>query len=340
MVASSKKALICGITGQDGSYLAEYLLELGYQVHGMYRRSSTNTTERIAHLLDCSDFTLHYGDLSDSQSLHSLIGLIQPDEVYNLAAQSHVGTSFKVPEQTGDITGLGVTRLLEAILQRRKTCKFYQASTSELFGNGQPPFNEESPFDPQSPYGLAKQYAHGMVKLYREAHGLFACSGILFNHESPRRGDNFVTQKIAKQMVEIFKRERKFMELGNLDAKRDWGYAGDYVKAMHLMLQADEPEDYVIGTGEAHSVREFVELAAEFLGMEIEWEGTGVDEIGIDKKSGEVIVQINPEFFRPAEVNELVADATKAYNHLGWATPCTFKKLVELMVDHHLTFTY
>lgn len=328
-----KKALITGITGQDGSYLAEFLLGKGYQVCGMYRRTSTDNSSRVKHLLDNPNFSLRYGDLSDYSSLDSLVSDFQPDEVYNLAAQSDVGASFTLPLQTGLITGLGVTALLEAIRKTKNDVRFYQASSSELFGKvAETPQKEHTPFRPRSPYGVAKLYAYWITRNYREAYDIFACNGILFNHESPRRGDKFVTKKIVKHMVEVWKRQRNCVELGNLDSKRDWGFAGDYVEAMWLMLQQDKPDDYVIATGETHSVRDFVEETAKQLDWTITWEGEGVNEVG-KNQFGDVVVKVNPEFYRPAEVDLLLGDASKARDELGWTPKTKFSDLVKMMVE-------
>lgn len=312
-----KRALITGITGQDGSYLAEFLLEKKYEVHGLIRRTSSYATPNINHIK--SKLNLHYGDLENEHHLCSVVHEIKPDEVYNLAAQSDVGISFEVPEYTGNITALGVTRLLEAIKDFAKNSRYYQASTSELFGRTPPPQNETSPMMPASPYAAAKLYAHHMTRIYREGYGLFACCGILFNHESPRRGPNFVTQKIAIAVGEIKRGERKKLALGNLEAVRDWGYAPDYVKAMWLMLQQDSPEDYVIGTGETHSVKDFAKEAFGCAGLN--WED---------------YVETDPRFLRPVETNILRADASKAKTKLNWQPSVAFKGLVKIMVDHEL----
>jgi len=332
--SNSKVALVTGITGQDGSYLAEFLLSKGYEVHGMYRRTSTDNLSRISHLR--GQIATHYGDLEDYTSLLTLIQKTQPDEVYNLAAQSDVGASFQLPIQTGLVTGLGVTALLEAIRETKPDVKFYQASSSELFGKVvETPQTEHTPFYPRSPYGVAKLYAYWMTRLYREAYGIFACNGILFNHESTRRNEQFVTKKIVKQMVEVWKREREFIELGNLNAKRDWGFSPDFVEAMWLMLQQEKPDDYVIATGETHSVREFVEETAKQLDWTIKWSGEGINEIGTNQ-FGDVVVKVNPEFYRPAEVEILQGDYSKAKKVLGWSPKTTFKDLVKLMVEEEL----
>lgn len=338
----SKVALITGITGQDGSYLTELLLGKGYEVHGIIRRHSTPCTERIDHLLEDEKWKkqlfLHYGDLTDSSCLANLIHTIKPDEVYNLAAQSHVGISFEVPEYTADVTGVGTLRLLEAIHQSGLNCRFYQASTSELFG-GLPetaPQSEKTPFYPKSPYGAAKLYSYWITVNYREAYNMFACNGILFNHESPRRGDNFVTRKITIAVANIMAGKQDVLSLGNMDAKRDWGFAGDYVEGMWRILQQDTPGDFVLATNETHTVREFVELAFGEVGVEIEWKGSGVDEKGYDKKSGKLLVDVNPEFFRPAEVEFLWGDATRAEQILGWERKVSFKQLVQMMVNEDM----
>jgi GDPmannose 4,6-dehydratase len=332
-----KIALITGITGQDGSYLAELLLNIGYQVHGLVRRSSTDGMTRIKHILDNDNLFLHQGDLTDSASITNLIKLIEPDEIYNLGAQSHVQVSFSVPEFTAEADGLGPLRILEAIrvLGLKDKTRFYQASTSEMFGKVQEvPQTETTAFYPRSPYGVAKLYGHWITKNYRESYDMFACSGILFNHESPRRGENFVTSKIVLSLNAIKEGKTDTLELGNLDALRDWGHAKDYVYAMWLMLQADKPQDYVIATGEQHSVREFVEISAKYFGFDIEWQGTGTDEIGIDKNTGKTIVKINPKFFRPAEVETLLGNPLKAINDLGWFRKRSFEDLVKDMCEN------
>ena len=335
-----KKALITGVTGQDGSYLARLLLDKGYEVHGLIRRSSSINTWRLDDLyndLNVRDktFFLHYGDMTDSIGLANIIRDIEPDEIYNLAAQSHVKISFEIPEITAEIDALGTLKLLETVkgLGLTNKTRIYQASTSELFGEVvETPQNENTPFNPRSPYAIAKQYAFWIIKNYREAYGMYACNGILFNHESEKRGFNFVTRKITAGLSKIKLGQQDVLELGNLDAKRDWGYAPEYVEAMWLMLQQNEPEDFVIATGEAHSVREFVELAAKELDMEIEWEGSGVDEIGIDKNTGKTIVKINPRYFRPTEVNFLLGDPRKAKEKLGWEPKVKFEELVKRMI--------
>jgi len=334
-----KKALITGITGQDGSYLAELLLEKGYEVHGIIRRASSFNTERIDHLYQDPHETkkklfLHYGDLTDSTNLIRIIKDVQPDELYNLAAQSHVKVSFETPEYTGNSDGLGTLRILEAIrlLGLEKKTKFYQASTSEMFGATPPPQNEETPFYPRSPYGAAKLYAYWITKNYREAYGMFAVSGILFNHESPRRGETFVTKKITRAAARIHLGLQEKLYLGNLNAKRDWGHAKDYVEAMYLMLQADTPEDYVIATGKQFSVREFCEAVFTELGIEITWQGKEADEKGLDKKTGKIAVEVDPHYFRPTEVESLLGDPAKAKEKLGWEAKVDFRELVKEMV--------
>lgn len=333
-----KKALITGITGQDGSYLAELLLDKGYEVHGIIRRHSTICTDRIDHLYDDTSlkdrFFLHYGDLTDSCNLMGLIQKIQPDEVYNLGAQSHVAVSFEVPEYTAEATGVGTIRLLDAIYQSGVKCKFYQASTSELFGGlpGTAPQSEKTPFYPKSPYGAAKLYSYWITVNYRESYNMFACNGILFNHESPRRGETFVTRKITIAVAKIMAGKQEKLSLGNLNAKRDWGFAGDYVEGMWRILQQEKPDDYVLATNETHTVREFVELAFAEVGVEIEWKGEGVDEKGYDKNTGKLLVDVNPRYFRPAEVELLWGDSTKAETELGWKRKVSFRELVSMMV--------
>ncbi len=333
-----KRALITGITGQDGSYLAELLLEKGYEVHGVTRRASLPNTERIAHILD--KLTLHDGDLSDSSSLLRILNIVRPDEVYNLAAQSHVQVSFDVPEYSGDVDALGVLRILEAIriLGLEKTCRFYQASTSELYGKVEEiPQRETTPFHPYSPYAIAKQYGFWMVKEYREAYGMFAVNGILFNHESERRGENFVTRKITRAAGRIACGLQDRLYLGNLDSRRDWGYAKDYVECMWRMLQHDVPEDFVIATGVQHTVREFTALAFAHDGIELEWRGSGLDEKGIDRKTGKVLVSVNPAWFRPTDVDNLWGDPTKARTALGWNPQTTsYEQLCAIMAEHDL----
>ena len=338
-----KVALITGITGQDGSYLAELLLEKGYEVHGIIRRASTFNTKRIDHLYqdpheeDVKLF-LHYGDITDSSNLNRLIEKIRPTEIYNLAAQSHVGVSFDSPEYTAEATGVSTLRILDAIRESGVKTKFYQASTSELFG-GLPdtaPQSEKTPFYPKSPYGVAKLYSYWITVNYRESYDIFACNGILFNHESPRRGETFVTRKITRAAAAIHLGMQDKLYLGNLDAKRDWGHAKDYVEGMWRILQQDKPQDYVLSMNETHTVREFVELAFAELGYEIEWQGEGVNEKGIDKKSGRVLVEVDPRYFRPAEVELLWGDSTKARTELGWEPKYSFMDLVKEMVQSDL----
>ena len=334
----SKVALITGITGQDGSYLAEFLLEKGYEVHGITRRASISNTARIDHLIAKNAITLHDGDLSDSSSLIRIIGLVQPDEIYNLAAQSHVQVSFDVPEYSGDVDAIGVLRILEAvrILGLAKKTKVYQASTSELFGKVEEvPQRETTPFHPYSPYAVAKQYGFWIVKEYREAYGMFAVNGILFNHESERRGENFVTRKITLAAGRIAEGIQDHLELGNMDSLRDWGYAKDYVECMWLILQHDAPEDFVIATGEYHTVREFTTLAFKETGITIRWEGTGIDEKGYDAQTGKMLVCVNPQWFRPTDVDNLWGDPTKAKTVLGWNPQKTsYPELVRIMAEH------
>lgn len=340
----SKSAIIFGVTGQDGIYLADLLLNKGYDVHGVRRRSSTSNTQRIDSFLNknknfAEHFFLHYGDLLDSSGIYALVEAIQPDEIYNLAAQSHVRVSFDNPEFTAEADAIGVLRILSAIkaAQPKKKIKFYQASSSEMFGLVQEiPQKESTPFYPRSPYGVSKLFAHWMGINYRESYGMFICNGILFNHESPLRGDNFVTRKISLAVARIALGSNDPIVLGNLDAKRDWGYAKDYVEAMWLMLQQPTPDDYVIATGETHTVREFIELAFKEVGKEIQWTGTGIDEIGYDKKSGNVVVKIDPKFFRPAEVDLLIGDCSKAHKILGWSPSTSFEQLVKIMVTHDI----
>ena len=336
-----KKALITGITGQDGSYLAELLLDKDYEVHGVVRRSSTFNRQRIDHLRKASlgerYLRLHYGDLGDTESLTNILTDVRPDEVYNLAAQSHVGISFSMPTYTGDVSGLGTVRLLEAVRQAAPDARFYQASTSELFGKvHEIPQNESTPFHPRSPYAVAKLYSFWATINFREAYGMFTANGILFNHESPRRGENFVTRKITRAVAEISAGERDWLSLGNLDARRDWGFAGDFVDSMWRILQVDKPDDWVIGTGEEHSVREFCGLAFAHAGIELEWSGEGIDEIGRDRATGTTRVVVNSRYFRPAEVDRLVADPAKARRELGWEPRVKFEELVQMMVDADL----
>ena len=335
-----KKALITGITGQDGSYLAELLLSKGYEVHGMIRRSSVDYRERIAHLEGQPGFHLHYGDLSDSSSIFALVATVRPDEIYNLAAQSHVQVSFDVPEYTADVVATGVLRVLEAVrlCGLAKTCRIYQASTSELYGKVEEvPQNEKTPFHPYSPYAVAKQYGYWIVKEYREAYGMFACSGILFNHESERRGETFVTRKITLAAARIAQGKQEKLYLGNLSSLRDWGYAKDYVECMWLILQHDQPEHFVIATGVQHSVREFALLAFKHAGIELEFRGEGMDEKGYDKKTGKCLVEVSPDFYRPTDVVNLWGDPTKAKAELGWnPTKTSFEELVAIMVKHDM----
>ena len=329
-----KTALITGITGQDGSYLAELLIEKGYMVHGIVRRSSLINTYRIDHIFDHPQMKLHYGDLTDAGNLIHVIQKCKPDEIYNLAAQSHVKVSFELPEYTGNVDGLGTLRILEAvrILEMEDKVRIYQASTSELYGLVQEvPQKETTPFYPRSPYGVAKLYAYWITKNYRESYGMYACTGILFNHESPRRGETFVTRKITRGLSKISCGLQDVLYLGNLNAKRDWGHAKDYAEAMWLMLQQDSPDDYVIATGQQYSVRDFVEKTAHYFGMNIEWQGEGLDEIGIDKNTGRVVIRVDDKYFRPAEVESLLGDATKAKEQLGWEPKISFDELVEDM---------
>ncbi len=333
-----KKALITGITGQDGSYLAEFLLEKGYEVHGITRRASISNTARIDHLIEKNAITLHDGDLSDSSSLIRIINLVQPDEIYNLAAQSHVQVSFDVPEYSGDVDALGVLRILEAvrILGLTQKTRIYQASTSELYGKVEEvPQRETTPFHPYSPYAVAKQYGFWITKEYREAYNMFAVNGILFNHESERRGENFVTRKITLAAGRIAEGLQEHLELGNMDSLRDWGYAKDYVECMWLIMQQDEPEDFVIATGEQHTVRDFTEKAFAANGMKIRWEGEGVDEKGYDAETGKLLVCVNPAWFRPTDVDNLWGDPTKAKTVLGWNPQKTsYEELVRIMAEH------
>jgi len=333
-----KKALITGITGQDGSYLAEFLLEKGYEVHGITRRASISNTSRIDHLIAAKSITLHDGDLSDSSSLIRIIGMLCPDEIYNLAAQSHVQVSFDVPEYSGDVDALGVLRVLEAvrILGLTKKTRIYQASTSELYGKVEEvPQRETTPFHPYSPYAVAKQYGFWITKEYREAYGMFAVNGILFNHESERRGETFVTRKITLAAGRIAEGIQDHLELGNMDSLRDWGYAKDYVQCMWMMLQHEVPEDFVIATGEQHTVRDFTEKAFRVNGMEIRWEGIGVDEKGYDAATGKLLVSVNPLWFRPTDVDNLWGDPTKAKTVLGWNPQQTsYEELVRIMAEH------
>lgn len=334
-----KRALITGITGQMGSYLAEYLIDKDYQVFGLIRRSSSEDSSliRIKHIQHNPKLKLIHGDLADSESVHRVIAETMPDEIYNLAAQSHVALSFKVPEYTANIGALGVLRICEAVRKLKQDTKIYQASTSELFGgiHGRA-VNEKDIFYPKSPYGVSKLFAFWIIKNYREAYGMFCSNGIMFNTESPRRGENFVTRKITRGVTEIIRGNIDKLQLGNLNAKRDWNHVKDVVKAMHLIMQAEKPDDYVIGSGETHSIREFVELAFKHAGIEIAWKGSGLDEIGYDKISGKTYVVVNPEFFRPAEVEVLIADAAKAKTELGWKPEYNFKQLVQEMMEADL----
>jgi len=337
-----KKAFITGITGQDGSYLAELLLQKGYEVHGMIRRSSSFNTGRINHIYrdphekDVRLF-LHYGDLNDASSINLLLRDIRPDEIYNLGAQSHVRVSFDIPEYTGEVDALGTVRILEGIRETGLNTRFYQASSSELYGKVvETPQKETTPFYPRSPYACAKAYAFYITQNYRESYGMYACNGILFNHESPRRGETFVTRKITRAAARIKLGIQECLYLGNLDAKRDWGFAGDYVEAMWLMLQQERAEDYVIATGETYMVRTFAEKVFERLGMPLEWQGSGEAETGNDRDTGRVVIRIDPKYFRPAEVDLLLGDATKAKRQLGWELKTSFEEMVEIMVDADL----
>lgn len=340
-----KKALITGITGQDGAYLVELLLEKGYEVHGIVRRSSSSNTSRIDHLLNDSKvfdkkLFLHYGDLADGTGLSKLIQDIRPDEIYNLGAQSHVRVSFDTPEYTGDVTGLGSIRILEAIRETGLPIKYYQASSSELYGLVQEtPQTEKTPFYPRSPYAVAKLYAYWIAVNYRESYDIFAANGILFNHESPRRGETFVTRKITLGLADIVTGQMECLYLGNLDAKRDWGYAKDYVEGMWRILQQDKPGDYVLATGETHSVREFIEECCKYLDIDIEWKGIGMNEVGVDKKTGKEIIKIDAQFFRPAEVELLLGNPAKAQKELGWVPKTAFRELAKLMMESDLVIS-
>ncbi len=337
-----KKALITGITGQDGSYLAELLLSKGYEVHGIIRRASSFNTHRVDHLYHDQHeknvkFFLHYGDLTDSSNLNRLIEKINPAEIYNLGAQSHVQVSFEVPEYTAEVDGIGTLRLLDAIRETGVQSRFYQASTSELYGKVvETPQSETTPFYPRSPYGVAKLYAFWIVKNYREAYNLHASNGILFNHESPRRGETFVTRKITMAVARIHRGLQDCFYMGNIDSFRDWGYAPDYVKMMHLMLQQDKADDYVVATGEMHTVREFIEKSFAKVGRNIQWQGKGVDETGIDTTNGKIVVRIDPRYFRPAEVEQLLGNPAKAKEKLGWEPEVKFEQLVDIMVEGDL----
>ena len=339
-----KKALITGITGQDGSYLAEFLLKKGYEVHGIIRRASTFNTSRLDDIYQDPheskrNLFLHYGDISDSSNISRLIEKIKPNEIYNLAAQSHVRVSFDLPEYTGDVTGMGTVRILDAIKNSKIKTKFYQASSSEIFGKvleKDLPVTENTPFNPRSPYGCAKAYSHWITKNYRESYKLFAVNGILFNHESPRRGETFVTRKITRGLARIKAGKDEKIFLGNLDAKRDWGYAPDYVEAMYLMLQQKKPMDYIIATGEAHTVREFVEKAAKYVGINLIWQGKGLKEKGIDKKTRKTIIEIDSKYFRPAEIDVLLGDSQKAKKDFGWESKIKFDELIKIMMQADL----
>ncbi|WP_416695862.1 GDP-mannose 4,6-dehydratase [Candidatus Pseudothioglobus sp. Uisw_050_01] len=333
-----KKAFITGVTGQDGSYLAELLLEKNYEVHAIMRRTSIFNTKRIDHLDGHPNFYTYYGDLTDSSNLNRILTKVQPDEIYNLGAQSHVAVSFEVPEYTAEVVGVGAIRLLDAVRDLKLVCKYYQASTSELFGGipGTEPQSETTPFYPKSPYGAAKLYAYWVTVNYRESYGLFACNGILFNHESPRRGETFVTKKITQAVARIHQGRQNVLKLGNLDAKRDWGHAKDFVYAQWLMLQQEKPQDYVIATGETHTVREFVEVAFREIGVSISWKGSGVNEKGFDENSGKILIEIDEKYFRPAEVELLLGDPSKAENELNWKREISFKQLVTEMVKYDL----
>jgi len=339
---SDKVALITGVTGQDGSYLAEVLLEKGYEVHGVARRTSLFNRARVEERVrqagrDGQVYELHYGDMSDSSSINRILGKVRPTELYNLAAQSHVGVSFDQPEYTSDVDATGVLRLLEAIRSTGLETRFYQASTSELYGKAEEvPQSETTPFHPRSPYAVAKLYGYWIVRNYREAYGMHASNGILFNHESPRRGENFVTRKVTLGLARIKAGLQETLSMGNIDSKRDWGYALDYVEMMWMMLQRDEPEDFVVATGESHTVRQFIDAAARIAGYSIEWEGSGPEEVGRDAKTGKVIVDIDPRFYRPAEVDLLLGDPAKAKQLLGWEPKVKFQELVEIMTTADL----
>jgi GDPmannose 4,6-dehydratase len=337
-IKKMKKAFITGITGQDGSYLAELLLEKNYEVHAIIRRASVFTTQRIDHFSKHPNLYTYYGDLTDSSNLHRLLTKIKPDEVYNLGAQSHVAISFEVPEYTADVVGTGAIRLLDVIRDIGLNCKYYQASTSELFGGipGTEPQSEATPFYPKSPYGAAKLYAYWVTVNYRESYNMFACNGILFNHESPRRGENFVTKKITQSVARIYQGRQQVLKLGNMNAKRDWGHAKDFVYAQWLMLQQDEPQDLVIASGETHTVREFVEVAFKEVGIKIEWQGAGINEKGVDTQTGKTLVEVDEKYFRPAEVELLWGDPSKAEKELGWERKISFQELVSGMVKYDL----
>ena len=339
-MSTAKKALITGITGQDGSYLAELLLEKGYEVHGLHRRLSRPNTQRIDHLIGSSGgVVLHYGDMADSTRLTHVLRVVQPDEVYNLAAQSHVQVSFETPEYTTDVDALGTLRLLEAIrlLGMADRVRFYQASTSELFGKvAEVPQSERTPFYPRSPYGVSKLYAYWITVNYREAYGMYACNGVLFNHESPRRGGMFVTRKVTRAAARIALGVEKRLYLGNLDARRDWGHARDYVDAIWRILQQDAPEDFVVATGKTHTVRQVCDMAFGYTGAELRWEGEGLEEKGYDRKTGDLLVEVDPRFFRPAEVHLLQGDASKANEKLGWTPRYSAREMIEEMMEHDL----
>ena len=339
---NKRVAFITGVNGQDGSHLVELLLEKGYEVHGMIRRSSSFNTERIDHIIEGDyNFHFHYGDVTDALVISNLISKIQPDEIYNLAAQSHVKVSFEMPGYTADVDAKGTLNILEAMKNHCPTAKFYQASTSELYGgmsynmpeNG---YTEDSPFHPRSPYGVAKIYAYWIVKNYREAHNLFACNGILFNHEGERRGPTFVTKKITTNLVEVYKGKRNYLKIGNLDAKRDWGYAKDYVEGMYLMLQQEKAQDYVLATNKTHTVREFIEETCKYLGYNLVWKGDGVNESGYDKDTEKILVKVDEKYFRPSEVDVLLGDYSKAKKELNWTPKTSFQELVKLMVKHDI----
>ncbi len=339
-MSTAKKALITGITGQDGSYLAELLLEKGYEVHGLHRRLSRPNTQRIDHLIgESGGVVLHYGDMADSTRLTHVMRMVQPDEVYNLAAQSHVQVSFETPEYTTDVDALGTLRLLEAIrlLDMADRVRFYQASTSELFGKvAEIPQNERTPFYPRSPYGVSKLYAYWITVNYREAYGMYACNGVLFNHESPRRGGMFVTRKVTRAAARMAHGVQKRLYLGNLEARRDWGHAKDYVDAIWRILQQDEPEDFVVATGKIHTVRQVCEMAFGYTGVDLRWEGEGLEEKGYDRKTGDLLVEVDPRFFRPAEVHFLQGDASRAREKLGWTPRYSVREMIEEMMEHDL----
>ena len=339
-MSEKKVAFITGITGQDGSYLAELLLSKGYEVHAIIRRSSLFTTARIDHLFHKKNFFTYHGDLTDSSNLHRLISKIRPTEIYNLGAQSHVGVSFEVPEYTAEVSGLGTVRLLDAIRDSEVDCKFYQASTSELFGGvpGTEPQSETTPFYPKSPYGAAKLYSFWVTVNYRESYGMYACNGILFNHESPRRGETFVTKKITKAVARISQGKQKELILGNLDSMRDWGHAKDYVEAMWLMLQQKEPKDYVISSGKSYTVREFTTIAFNLVGINLEWRGKAQNEVGVNPKTGKVLVRINQKYFRPSEVDILLGDSSLAKTDLGWEAKTPLKDLIKEMIQYDLKY--